>query len=89
MVRISPGRVNPGSIRLISTESTEHQAGTDQKDERQSHLHNYQHVARAVPFPALGQRAAAVAEARRQGAPIFQDRNQPEAQPGKDEDRQP
>ena len=41
----------------------DHQPGTDQQDQRKRHLHHNQRLARAMPFAALAQRAATLAQA--------------------------
>jgi hypothetical protein len=42
-----------------------HQAGTNQQNERQGNLQNHQGIASAVPLAALAERSSSLAKARR------------------------
>ena len=57
------------------TERTDHQAGTDQQDQRQPHLHDHEKITRAMPLLALAEGAPAANAARSKvEAAVLEDR---------------
>jgi hypothetical protein len=67
-------------------ERADHEAGTDQQDQRQRHLHDHQNAARAMPVFTLAERAAPAAQrAGNLRARVFENRNQPKTRPAASE----
>ena len=75
--RRDESRVHSGQ----SAESANHESRADQQDQRQRHLDDHQHAARAVPLPAFAHGTPALAQSGSQArARVFQYRDGTEKQ---------